>query len=164
MAGPRLDEVPDNCFRLPGRLNSTWGGNLVDMVRATHYLQIIEQERLVKNAQDLGGMLLEGLCELAANEPLISAPRGRGLMVAFDLPDKAQRDQFYHGLFEIGLLALRSGERSIRFRPALDVCAGEIREALDLLREQCRRMAGSIAVQCTPTSLVVEPPEALNAS
>jgi 4-aminobutyrate aminotransferase-like enzyme len=27
MAGPRLDEVKDNVFRLPSRINSTWGGN-----------------------------------------------------------------------------------------------------------------------------------------
>src|SRR6266496_6242709 len=32
MAGPRLDEVKDNAFRLPSRLNSTWGGNFTDMV------------------------------------------------------------------------------------------------------------------------------------
>ena len=61
-------------------------------------------------------------------------------MVAFDLPDKAQRDQFHAGLFEIGLLALKCGERSIRFRPALDVPAEAVRQALDIVREQCGRM------------------------
>jgi len=30
MAGPRLDEVKDNCFRLPSRISSTWGGNFTD--------------------------------------------------------------------------------------------------------------------------------------
>jgi L-lysine 6-transaminase len=140
MAGPRLDEVPDNCFRLPGRLNSTWGGSLVDMVRATHYLQIIEHEELVKNADEMGRVLLEGLCALAEEEPLITAPRGRGLMAAFDLPDKAQRERFYNGLYDLGLLVLRSGERSIRFRPALDVGADEIWQALALLRTQCHLM------------------------
>src|SRR5437660_4535898 len=50
MAGPRIDELKDNAFRLPSRLNSTWGGNFTDMVRSTHYLRIIEQERLVENA------------------------------------------------------------------------------------------------------------------
>src|SRR5206468_10859869 len=107
MAGPRLDEVPENCFRLPGRINSTWGGNLADMVRATHYLRIIEQERLVENARVLGAAFLEGLRALSAAEPLIQAPRGRGLMLAFDLPSREQRDEFHAGLFELGLLALR---------------------------------------------------------
>src|SRR5437660_3851669 len=51
MAGPRLDEVKDNAFRLSSRLNSTWGGNFTDMVRSTHYLRIIEREHLVEHAR-----------------------------------------------------------------------------------------------------------------
>ncbi len=140
MAGPRLDEVADNCFRLPGRINSTWGGNLTDMVRSTHYLRIIEGERLVENARVMGQRFLDALRELADAEPMISAVRGRGLMLAFDLPERAARDEFYRGLFELGLLAIRSGERSIRFRPALDLPAVAIDDALHLLREQCARM------------------------
>ena len=140
MAGPRLDEVRENVFRLPGRINSTWGGNLTDMVRATHYLQIIEREELVKNAAVVGQRLLEELNELSANEPIISGVRGRGLMLAFDLPDRELRERFYKGLFEIGLLAIRSGERSIRFRPALDLPAAAIASAMEMLKEQCRRM------------------------
>jgi len=140
MAGPRLDEVAENCFRLPGRINSTWGGGLVDMVRSTHCLRIIESENLVENARQMGTLLLKGLQKLAAAEPLITAPRGRGLMAAFDLPDKTLRERFYTGLFELGLLAIRCGERSIRFRPALDISADAIKQALDLIGKQCARM------------------------
>ena len=143
MAGPRLDEVPENCFRLPCRINSTWGGNLLDMVRATHCLHIIEEENLVENARSMGNAFLAKLRELSAQEALIAAPRGRGLMVAFDLPDPQQRDAFYHGLYEIGLLALRCGERSIRFRPALDITIEAVSEAIEIIRKQCRRMLGS---------------------
>jgi L-lysine 6-transaminase len=142
MAGPRLDEVPENCFRLPGRINSTWGGNLLDMVRATHCLQIIEEENLVENSRLMGNAFLAKLQELSAQEPLIAAPRGRGLMVAFDLPDSQQRDAFYQGLYEIGLLALRCGERSIRFRPSLDITSEAVSEAIEIIRAQCRRMRG----------------------
>lgn len=145
MAGPRLDEVADNCFRLPSRINSTWGGNLTDMVRATHYLGIIERERLVENAALMGGRLLAELEQLAASEPLIRAVRGRGLMIAFDLPDRATRDGFYRGLFERGLLAIRCGERSIRFRPALDLPAVAVERAMEMLRDQCRRTRGGEA-------------------
>ena len=62
MAGPRLDEVRENCFRLPGRINSTWGGNLADMVRATHYFRIIEQERLTRaqGEREIGKMIRWG--------------------------------------------------------------------------------------------------------
>ncbi|WP_338286408.1 L-lysine 6-transaminase [Luteolibacter sp. LG18] len=140
MAGPRLDEVPENVFRLPGRINSTWGGNLVDMVRATHSLRIVEEESLLENANRIGRMLVRDLEELAQREPLLSAVRGRGLMIAFDLPNRELRDAFHRGLFELGLLTLRSGERSIRFRPALDLPESAIDEAIGLLSHQCRRM------------------------
>ena len=59
MAGPRLDEVEDNAFRLPSRLNSTWGGNFTDMVRSKHFLRIIEEENLVENAAGHGRSLRE---------------------------------------------------------------------------------------------------------
>ncbi len=139
MAGPRLDEVPENVFRLPGRINSTWGGNLADMVRSTHYLRIIEAERLVENAARMGEHFLAELQRLAAQESMISAVRGRGLLIAFDLPDGERRDEFHRGLFAAGLLAIRCGERSIRFRPALDLPASAIGAAMELLRDQCRR-------------------------
>src|SRR5438552_3556731 len=123
MAGPRLDEVQDNAFRLPSRLNSTWGGNFTDMVRSTHYLRIIEEEKLVANAAKVGAHFLSGLQELQRAEPIVSAVRGRGLFLAFDLPDPKTRDEFWKGLFDRGVLVLKSGERAIRFRPALDITA-----------------------------------------
>ncbi|MCI0745613.1 MAG: L-lysine 6-transaminase [Verrucomicrobia subdivision 3 bacterium] len=140
MAAPRLDEVPENCFRLPGRINSTWGGNLTDMVRATHCLRVIAEEQLVDNAATMGRVFLSRLRQLAAEQPILGAVRGRGLLLAFDLPDTATRDRFYKGLFETGLLAIRCGPKSIRFRPVLDVTAAVIDAAMELLREQCRRL------------------------
>jgi len=141
MAGPRIDEVKDNAFRLPSRLNSTWGGNFTDMVRSTHYLRIIEEEHLVENAAKVGAYFLDQLRKLQSRTPsgLISAARGRGLFLAFDLPDPKTREEFWHGFFDRGVLTLRSGENSIRFRPALDITAGVIDEAMELMREFCRR-------------------------
>jgi L-lysine 6-transaminase len=140
MAGPRLDEVRDNVFRMAGRINSTWGGNLVDMVRATHCLRLIDQENLLENASKVGDLMLGGLQALAADETILGAVRGRGLMIAFDLPSRDLRNQFHGGLFDLGLLALRCGERSVRFRPALDFPESAVPEALEILRKQCRRM------------------------
>src|SRR4051812_14742268 len=87
MAGPRLDEVKENAFRLPSRLNSTWGGNFTDLVRSTHILRIIEEEKLIENAGRVGAYLLKQLRHLQEEAPMISAVRGRGCFVAFDLPD-----------------------------------------------------------------------------
>ena len=140
MAGPRIDEVKDNAFRLPSRLNSTWGGNFTDMVRSTHFMRIIESENLIENARMMGERIVKSLHTIAAEFPVMTAVRGRGLFVAFDLPDPETRDEFWKGLFDRGVLALKSGERAIRFRPALDITAEVIDEAMDLLRKQCQRM------------------------
>ena len=139
MAGPRLDEVKDNAIRLPSRLNSTWGGNLTDMVRSTHVMHVIEQEFLIENAAKVGAHFLKHLHELQQYEPMISAVRGRGLFIAFDLPDGKTRERFWKGLYDLGVLTLRSGERSIRFRPALDITAEVVDEAMGLIRQYCRK-------------------------
>jgi len=139
MAGPRLDEVKDNAFRLPSRLNSTWGGNFTDMVRSTHYLRIIEQEHLVENAAKVGAYFLDQLRDLQNEFDFIRAVRGRGLFLAFDLPDAKTREEMWKGLFDLGVLTLRSGEESIRFRPPLDTTSQVIDEAMDLMRQYCPR-------------------------
>jgi L-lysine 6-transaminase len=141
MAGPRLDEVKDNVFRLASRINSTWGANFCDFVRSTHFLRIIESENLVENARAQGARLLERLGLLAEKRPGLTAPRGRGLLLAFDLPSREWRDRFWSGAYELGLLVLRCGERSIRLRPALDLKEDAIEAALEILDAQCRRLS-----------------------
>jgi L-lysine 6-transaminase len=140
LAGPRLDEVKDNCFRLPSRINSTWGGNFTDYVRSTHYLRIIEQEKLVENARVRGDYFLGELLALAKKHPVLSAVRGRGLMLAFDLPNAELRDAFWKGAYELGLLVVRCGQRSIRLRPVLDVADNVLDEALRIMANECRRL------------------------
>lgn len=141
MAGPRLDEVKDNVFRLSSRINSTWGGNFCDYVRSTHFLRIIEKEKLVDNARVQGAYFLTALQKLAAKHPVITAVRGRGLLMAFDLPNREMRDRFWTGAYELGLLVLRCGDRSIRLRPVLDLRGEVIDEALEIIDGECRRLA-----------------------
>jgi L-lysine 6-transaminase len=139
MAGPRLDEVKDNAFRLSSRLNSTWGGNFSDMVRSTHFLRIIEEKHLVENAAKVGAYFLDRLRDLQDKDSRISAARGRGLFLAFDLPDAKTREEFWKGFFDLGVLTLRSGENSIRFRPPLDITGEVIDEAMDAMRKYCQK-------------------------
>lgn len=140
MAGPRLDEVKDNAFRMPSRLNSTWGGNFTDMVRSKHFLQIIEEENLIENARVIGERIVSALRDIASESPMMTAVRGRGLFIAFDLPDAKSRDQVWKELYDRGLLVLKSGERAIRFRPALDITAEVVDEAMEILHQECRRL------------------------
>jgi L-lysine 6-transaminase len=140
--GPRVDEVADNVFHTASRINSTWGGNLVDMVRCTRILETIVEEDLVGRAARVGRHLVRGLERLAERYPkAVSNPRGRGLLAAFDLPDKPARKRVLDACFEHGMMVLGSGERSLRFRPALVIEESEVDEAVAILDDVLKRMA-----------------------
>jgi L-lysine 6-transaminase len=142
MAGGRVDEVPDNVFKVSGRINSTWGGGLVDMVRSQRALEIIESEGLIEQAGPKGERLIAGLEMLRDDSGLISNVRGRGLFVAFDLESREERDAVVTDLrVEERVIVLPCGERSIRFRPALSVSQDEIDEALGATRRSVVRIA-----------------------
>jgi len=127
MAGGRVDEVPDNVFAVGSRINSTWGGSLTDMVRARRILEVVESEGLIARAAALGPELDAMLQELAADHPEVTDVRGRGLMRAFSLATGALRDTVLTALREQEhVLLLGCGGRSVRFRPALTVTAGEL--------------------------------------
>jgi L-lysine 6-transaminase len=134
MAGRRVDQVVDNVFAVPGRINSTWGGGLVDMVRSRRILEIIEHEGLIEHAAKVGGWLLNELVALGERHADVASNiRGRGLMCALDLPDARVRDVALRLLREDHVLVLPCGERSIRFRPALDVTEAELEFGLAAL-------------------------------
>lgn len=138
LVGDRIDDVEDNVFRKPGRINSTWGGGLVDMVRATRILEIIVEEHLLDNAKARGAELLAGLEGLQARVPGVDNARGQGLMCAVDLPDAKTRDAAVKRCFADGMLVLPCGARSLRFRPALNVTADNIADGV-------RRLEAAIA-------------------
>jgi len=133
MVGSRVDEIKENVFNVSSRLNSTWGGNLVDMVRAQKYLEIIHRDHLVDNAAKQGADLLKGLEGIGEKHEQIANVRGRGLMCAFDLPSSNQRDQFKDQLYKHGLVVLGCGEKTIRFRPPLIVETEDINEMLSIV-------------------------------
>src|SRR5215469_8627032 len=134
MAGRRVDEVVDNVFAVSGRINSTWGGGLADMVRSRRLLEIIDRDGLIEHAAKVGDWLLDELVALGErHSDVVSNIRGRGLMCALDLPDGRTRDALQRLLREDHVLVLPCGERSIRFRPALDVAKPELEFGLAAL-------------------------------
>jgi L-lysine 6-transaminase len=136
LAGSRVDEVERNVFVEPSRINSTFGGNMSDIFRFKLILEIIEQEHLTKNANEVGGYLLQKLRILEQKyEGKISNTRGLGLMCAFDLPSKEKRDRFIQKAREKGLLILACGDNSIRFRPHLIVTKQEIDLGIDIIEQ-----------------------------
>ena len=125
MVTGKVDEVKENVFVIPSRINSTWGGNLTDMVRAQRIFEIIEEDKLVENAAKVGAYLIEKFHAMAKAFPtLVTSVRGRGLMCAFDLPNTEQRGKFRETCFQKEMMILASGPRSVRCRPAL-ICSKE---------------------------------------
>jgi len=137
-AGARLDEV-DSVFRVPSRINSTWGGNLVDMVRGTRIIQVMDEEDLVRHGAVQGLRLLAGLRELHRDFPEHTAnPRGLGLFCALDLRSPELRDAVIARAHQLGMLILATGVQGLRFRPALNLRTEDLDLGVELLRQSLK--------------------------
>lgn len=134
MATDRLNEV-DSVFKVSSRINSTFGGNLVDMVRCQRYLEIIDEDNLIDNAAEMGTYILSQLQEVAASHPVISNVRGRGLQIAFDCPTPEFRQQVIDKLFEAQVIVLPCGSQSVRLRPGLTISKKEADVCIDALKQ-----------------------------
>ncbi len=141
MCSTRIDDVLENVFHKSSRINSTFGGNLVDMVRATRVLEIIEEESLVENARMVGDHLLRALNSLEQEFPkLVDNTRGRGLFCAMDLATAQERDQLKTKAYEEGLILIGCGDRSIRFRPPLNITRNEIDDGVSIIKKALREI------------------------
>lgn len=135
MVTDRIDDIKDHCFRKSSRINSTWGGNLVDMVRSTRFLEIIEEDKLVENARVVGEYLLEKLYVLQKDFPeLVQQPRGLGLLCAFDFPTVELRDKFLSTLYDNGVVMLGCGPKSVRFRPPLNIKTEHVDKGIEIIK------------------------------
>lgn len=142
LAGNRVDEVETNCFHVSSRINSTWGGNLVDMVRFGRILEIIEEENLVENAAKTGAYLLDKLEGLAGDYDYFSNPRGKGLFCAIDLPNGGTRDAVIKECHNLGLMILPCGSQSIRFRMPLNIKQAQVDEGLAIVEKAATKEMG----------------------
>ncbi len=138
LASKRVDEVENNCFHVSSRINSTWGGNLVDMVRFGRILQVIEEENIVGNAATVGTYLQEKLNELYQQFECVSNPRGKGLFCAIDFPDGHARDAVIKECFNNKLMILSCGPQTMRFRPPLTVSKEQINEGIEIIERSIK--------------------------
>lgn len=135
MVNDRIDDISENVFKKSSRINSTWGGNLTDMVRSRKYFEIIEEENLVENALIMGKYLLENLVEIQNEFPeLVSQARGLGLMCSFDLPSPELRTKFLKGIYRDKLIMLGCGVKTVRFRPPLIIQKDQIDQGIKIIR------------------------------
>lgn len=129
LVGEKIDHIDDHVFKVSSRINSTWGGNYVDMIRSTKYLEIIEEEKLVDNVKNLATYFNDKIKNLADKySGIISNPRGLGFFSAFDMDSHVHRNNFRQKCWDSGLIVLNSGYQSIRFRPPLNLSKAEIDE------------------------------------
>jgi L-lysine 6-transaminase len=135
LAGKKIDEIENNVFHISSRINSTWGGSLVDMVRASKIMEIIEEDDLCNNAATVGDYLQAQLLILSQKYDVVNNIRGKGLLTAFDLPDKQKRDKFIKLGLEQDVMFLGCGTHTIRFRPALIIDKEHINEGLHTIEK-----------------------------
>jgi L-lysine 6-transaminase len=136
MVSDRVNEEPDNVFKVSSRINSTWGGNLTDMVRAAKILEVIQEDSLVQNSAIMGDLLLSELNDMKLEFPnLVSGIRGRGLMCAFDFAERAIRNEFISRCWKDKLMILACGERSVRFRTPLTIQSDDLFKGCKIIRE-----------------------------
>ncbi len=135
LGGQRLDEVEDHVFVKSGRINSTWGGNLVDMVRADRIMQIMLEDSLLDHTTMVGRYLLNRLRTFVDSSNHLSNARGRGLMCAVDVSSQRLRNKILKNCYSMGMIIIGCGESTIRFRPALTITREEIDEGMDILEQ-----------------------------
>ncbi len=142
MASNRIDDVLENVFKKPSRINSTFGGNLVDMVRSKRIFEIIHEDKLVENAKVQGEFLLKEIQEMQQEFPkVVSNARGKGLMCAIDIDTSQNRNQLITKAYEEGLILIGCGDRSIRFRTPLTINQDELKEGLGIIRKAIKELS-----------------------
>jgi L-lysine 6-transaminase len=111
-----------------GILDSTWGGNLADMVRFCQEMKIVEEEKLIEQVAEKASFLLNGMHELEAkHKDIIYNIRGMGLYQGFSLHKPSQLSALVDTALENeNLLLLDAGVDTIRLRPVLDVTTDDI--------------------------------------
>ena len=143
-AGSRLDEV-DSVFKVPSRINSTWGGNLVDMVRGKRIIDVMVDDDLVGHCSRQGERLLKGLQQIHADFPeFTSNPRGKGLFCALDMATPALRTATVSKAQDLGMIILSTGHQGLRFRPALNLATEDLDLGVELLHQSIQLASESV--------------------
>jgi 4-aminobutyrate aminotransferase-like enzyme len=128
---------------------STFGGNPVACAAALTVLDVLEDERLVENAAEVGDWLQGALIDLAGRHPAIGDVRGRGLMIGIELvrdratkePADIERDEVEVECFRRGLVIQGCGTSTIRLSPPLVIDRDQCDYALKTLDEALAAVA-----------------------
>ena len=116
-------------------LGTTFGGNHLACAAALAVLEVMEEEKLLKNAEEIGGYLVNELNGL----PGIREVRGRGLMIGIDLPDELSMVK-KNLLFKHKIFTGEAKPNVIRLLPALNLGKAEADIFLEALKTELNKV------------------------
>ncbi|MCM1484181.1 MAG: aminotransferase class III-fold pyridoxal phosphate-dependent enzyme [Muribaculaceae bacterium] len=99
-----------------GMLGTTFGGNHLACAAALAVLEVIEEERLMENAAEVGAYLMDALRDI----PGVKEVRGRGLMIGVEIEGSAPEFR-KKLLFDGRVFTGGAGQHTVRLLPALSV-------------------------------------------
>jgi len=111
------------------------GGQRIDLSIGLKTIEVIEREKLLKNAEKMGNYIKKRLRELQKKYPKIVDVRGLGLMIAFELDKEKYKHIFEKEAFKKGLMLLGCGEKSIRIVPPLIINRDEADEGIEVIED-----------------------------
>lgn len=133
--------TPDFDITQFGRMYQTRNGDRARAMVGLATLETIERDQLLNNVRETGAYFLHRLWELANSYPsLVEQPRGRGFILAFDLPTTSLRDDFLKRALHKGVFATYTGTRSVRLRPHLITTPAEVDIAMDVFHQVLKEM------------------------
>jgi 4-aminobutyrate aminotransferase len=118
----------------PGSHGSTFGGNPVACAAALATIDLVTSG-LQANATAMGHRFVAGMRSVTSRQPLLTAVRGRGLMVGLDLVDHHAAVAVEQDAFRRGVLVLTAGERTVRLAPPLVIRPDQVDTGVAVLAE-----------------------------
>ncbi len=115
----------------PGNHGSTFGGNPLACTAALTTLDILEQDKLLAHAAELGAFIHRGLAKALSGVKGVAAVRGQGLMIGIEL-DRPCGELVKLALAK-GLLINVTADNVIRLLPPLIMSETEAQQLLDIL-------------------------------
>lgn len=136
LSGIMVKDKFSKIFKKPIRLEVTWDGDVVDMIRCKHIIKAIKEQKAMENVNKMSKFFIEGL----KNIKNINNIRNSGLLIAFDLSSKNKQLDFANKIFKYGLLCNPTAQKTIRFRPNLLVNENEISNALNIIEISAKKV------------------------
>ncbi|MDD4442558.1 MAG: aspartate aminotransferase family protein [Kiritimatiellae bacterium] len=135
IASPALSDV-----FTPGAHASTFGGNPVSSAAALAVLEVIEEEALLKRAEETGALFTEGLNLFVEKHKQVLEIRGKGLMLGMVVEGAAK--EVVDMCRDMGLLCCVAGEHVVRFLPPLNIKESDLEEALEMIGDALDELYG----------------------